>query len=200
MAKKFMGIKLAVLSSHSFPGQERLTTIIKVRPLMQRAVTAHGNIFEVDRGKSSLSNKQKVSEFRSKSNQLSASSTMMKTLPGLALAGEIADITDFLTSKGVRLVAAGKGHGFAGVVARYGFGRGPMTRGSTHHRAPGSIGAGTWPSRVYPRKKMPGRWKTPQRTYHHNSPMKLDLQHGLIWLQGSVPGKKKNTLQLSPLP
>ncbi len=197
MAKEFIGVKIAVLSSQSVPGQEHLVSVIKLKPLIQRGTTAHGNIFEVY---GHNPNKQQVSEFRSKANQLISSSTMMRTLSKPALAGEIVDITDFLGNKRVRLVASGKGHGFAGVVARYGFGRGPMTRGSTHHRAPGSIGAGTWPSRVYPRKKMPGRWKTPRHTYNYKSPMKLDLQYGLIWLQGSVPGKKKNLIQLSPLP
>ncbi len=107
-----------------------------------------------------------------------------------------------LVPTGPRLVCirgVGKGHGFAGVVSRYGFSRGPMTRGSKHHRAPGSAGAGTFPSRVYPRKKMPGRWKTSRRKYNRVRPLKLDVRHSLLWLQGSVPGKTGNIIQLSPV-
>lgn len=92
----------------------------------------------------------------------------------------------------------GKGHGFAGVVARYGFARGPMTRGSGHHRAPGSAGAGTFPSRVYPRKKMPGKWGSFRRTYNNVRQLKVDVRHGLLWLHGSIPGKKGNVIRISP--
>ena len=49
------------------------------------------------------------------------------------------------------------GKGFAGLQKRHNFGRGPMTHGSKNHRAPGSIGAGTTPGRVYPGKKMAGQ-------------------------------------------
>ena len=56
------------------------------------------------------------------------------------------------------------GKGFAGLQKRHNFGRGPMTHGSKNHRAPGSIGAGTTPGRVYPGKKMAGQLGAKQVT------------------------------------
>ncbi len=99
----------------------------------------------------------------------------------------------------VSILGVGKGHGFGGVIARYGFARGPMTRGSGHHRAPGSAGAGTFPSRVYPKKKMPGKWGNSRRAYKNVQQIKLDVRHGLLWLQGSIPGKQGNIIRISPL-
>ena len=58
-------------------------------------------------------------------------------------------------SEGQMLNVTGKsiGKGFAGTIKRHHFTRGPMSHGSKNHRAPGSIGAGTTPGRVYPEKK-----------------------------------------------
>ena len=56
----------------------------------------------------------------------------------------------------VKVTGRTKGRGFQGVVHRYGFGGGPATHGNTRHRKPGSISAGTDPSRVIKGKRMPG--------------------------------------------
>ena len=63
--------------------------------------------------------------------------------------GQQLDVTLFAAGDLVDVTGVSKGHGFTGVIARHGFRRGPKTHGSDHHRAPGSIGAGTYPGRVW---------------------------------------------------
>ena len=64
-------------------------------------------------------------------------------------AGDLVDVT-----------GVSKGKGFAGVIKRHNFERGPKTHGSDHHRAPGSIGPGTTPGRVYKGCGWPATWAT----------------------------------------
>ena len=72
--------------------------------------------------------------------------------------GQTLTVEVFTEGERVDIVGKSKGRGFQGVVKRYGFSGGPKTHGqSDRHRAPGSIGAGSTPGRVFKGKKMPGR-------------------------------------------
>ena len=73
-------------------------------------------------------------------------------------------------------------------MKRHGFGGGPNTHGNTKHRKPGSIGAGTDPSRVIKGKKMPGHYGAAQHTAVGLRVEKVDAERNLIYLRGSVAG------------
>jgi large subunit ribosomal protein L3 len=93
--------------------------------------------------------------------------------------------------KGTRIKVTGttKGRGFAGVVKRHGFGGGRASHGATRiHRAPGSIGAGTNPSRVIKGKRMPGHMGHVQRTVQNLRVAKVDTERNLLYIRGAVPG------------
>ena len=90
------------------------------------------------------------------------------------------------------------GKGFAGLQKRHNFGRGPMTHGSKHHRAPGSIGAGTTPGRVYPGKKMAGQLGAKQVTIKKLKVLIVDAENNLIIVKGAVPGKPGNLISIQP--
>jgi large subunit ribosomal protein L3 len=90
------------------------------------------------------------------------------------------------------------GKGFAGLQKRHNFGRGPMTHGSKNHRAPGSIGAGTTPGRVYPGKKMAGQLGAKQVTIKKLKVLIVDVENNLIIVKGAVPGKPGNLVTLQP--
>ena len=90
------------------------------------------------------------------------------------------------------------GKGFAGLQKRHNFGRGPMTHGSKNHRAPGSIGAGTTPGRVYPGKKMAGQLGAKQVTIKKLKVLIVDAENNLIIVKGAVPGKPGNLLSIRP--
>ena len=90
------------------------------------------------------------------------------------------------------------GKGFAGLQKRHNFGRGPMTHGSKHNRAPGSIGAGTTPGRVYPGKKMAGQLGAKQVTIKKLKVLIVDAENNLIIVKGAVPGKPGNLISIQP--
>jgi len=82
-----------------------------------------------------------------------------------------------------------KGKGFAGTVKRWGFAGGPKTHGQTdRHRAPGSIGAGTYPGRVLKGKKMAGRMGNDRQTITNLTVLDVDKTTGTVLVSGSVPG------------
>ena len=80
----------------------------------------------------------------------------IKTVNDFVL-GQILTTNIFKSGDLINVTGKSIGKGFSGLQKRHNFGRGPMTHGSKNHRAPGSIGAGTTPGRVYPGKKMSGR-------------------------------------------
>ena len=90
------------------------------------------------------------------------------------------------------------GRGFAGYQKRHGFTRGPMSHGSKNHREPGSTGAGTTPGRVYPGKRMAGRYGGKKITTRGLQIMKVDSDHNLLVIKGSLPGKPGSLLNIRP--
>ncbi len=95
----------------------------------------------------------------------------------------------------VDVVGASKGRGFTGVVKRYGFGGGPKTHGqSDRQRAPGSIGAGATPGRVWKGQRMPGRMGGVRVTAQDLRVELVDADRNLLAVRGSVPGAKGGLL------
>jgi len=90
----------------------------------------------------------------------------------------------------VMVTGTSKGKGFAGVVKRWGFHGGRMTHGSMFHRAPGSIGASAYPSRVVKGKKMPGQMGSERKTVKNLLVVEADKEKNLLVLRGAVPGAK----------
>lgn len=82
------------------------------------------------------------------------------------------------------------GKGFQGTVKRHNFSRGPMAHGSKNHREPGSIGAGTTPSRVIKGKRMAGNMGNERVTITKLKLVKVDAEKSLVLVKGSVPGCK----------
>ncbi len=101
------------------------------------------------------------------------------------------DPTIFKEGEIVTVTGDTKGKGFQGVVKRWGFHGGPKTHGqSDRWRAPGSIGSGTTPGRVYKGKKMAGRMGGNQVTIKNLQIVHIDKENGLIGIKGAVPGNK----------
>ena len=83
-----------------------------------------------------------------------------------------------------------KGKGFAGHIKRHNFHRGPKTHGSDHHRAPGSIGPGTTPGRVYKGMKMAGHMGDERVTVKKVRVVRTDPERNLLLVNGSLPGSR----------
>ena len=107
-------------------------------------------------------------------------------------------VDDFEKGQKVDVSGDTMGRGFAGYQKRHGFSRGPMSHGSKNHRLPGSIGAGTTPGRVYPGKRMAGRMGGKKVTTRGLEILKIDINHNLLVVKGSVPGKPGSLLNIRP--
>ena len=109
--------------------------------------------------------------------------------------GQVLEVGDVVNVQGIS-----KGRGFAGVVKRYGFKGGKRTRGqSDRQRAPGSIGAGTDPGRVWPGKKMPGHYGNKTKTVSGLVVLYINPDTGEIWLSGPVPGHYSSIVRISKI-
>jgi len=105
-----------------------------------------------------------------------------------------------LFSDGQLVDVSGKtiGRGFAGYQKRHNFRRGSMSHGSKNHRLPGSIGPGTTPGRVYPGKKMAGRYGHTKVTIRKLQVVRVDAERNILLIKGALPGKPGTLLSISP--
>ena len=110
--------------------------------------------------------------------------------------GQRLDVTLFAPGDLVDVTGVSKGHGFTGVIARHGFRRGPKTHGSDHHRAPGSIGAGTFPGRVWKNTRMAGKMGDERVTVKKLSVVRVDGERNLLLVKGAVPGARNATVMV----
>lgn len=111
------------------------------------------------------------------------------------------DLGPDIFKEGDYVDVAGKtiGRGFAGYQKRHNFKRGPMSHGSKNHRLPGSTGAGTTPGRVFPGKRMAGRYGHTQVTIRGLKVVRVDVAQNLILVRGAVPGKPGTLLSITPV-
>jgi large subunit ribosomal protein L3 len=115
--------------------------------------------------------------------------------------GNVISVSDvFKKGDLVAVTGISKGKGFQGVVKRWGFAGGPRTHGQSDRlRAPGSIGQGTTPGRVWKGKKMPGRMGGEKITIQNLVVVKVEPDKNEIALSGPVPGNPKGLLIIKKL-
>ncbi|WJY27009.1 MULTISPECIES: 50S ribosomal protein L3 [Sporosarcina] len=105
--------------------------------------------------------------------------------------GQEVKVDTFAEGDVIDITGVSKGKGFQGVIKRHGFSRGPMSHGSRHHRAPGSIGS-VDAQRVFKGKKMPGRTGGKTVTIQNLEVVRVDTERNLLLVKGNVPGAKKS--------
>lgn len=105
-------------------------------------------------------------------------------------AGDRVLVDIFSEEKYVDVIGTSKGRGFAGVVRRHGFGGGPKSHGHMF-QVQGSIGASSFPSRVFPGQRMPGHFGTDRTTVRNLRIRGIDLEENLIMVEGAVPGTRE---------
>src|SRR4029077_776412 len=103
-------------------------------------------------------------------------------------AGEQGLASIFASGEGVDIVGTSRGKGFQGVVKRHHFAGGAATHGSMFHRAPGSIGASSFPSRVIKGMRAAGRMGGDRITVRNVKVAKVDAENHLLILRGAIPG------------
>jgi len=111
--------------------------------------------------------------------------------------GQTIGVDIFERGERLDVIARSKGRGFAGVMKRYGFHGGPRTHGqSDRARAPGSIGGGTTPGKVFKGLKMPGHMGDKRITVKGLEVIEVDPDRNLLLLKGGVPGAPNGLLQI----
>jgi large subunit ribosomal protein L3 len=103
-------------------------------------------------------------------------------------AGDQVLVGQFKPTDKVDVIGISKGKGFAGVVKRHHFRGGEGSHGSMFHRAPGSIGASSYPSRVVPGMRMGGHMGNTQTTVRNLEVIEVDTEDNVLIVKGAVPG------------
>lgn len=97
-------------------------------------------------------------------------------------------VGDFKPAEKVDVIGISKGRGFAGFVKRHHFRGGDKSHGSMFHRAPGSIGASSYPSRVFPGQRMAGHMGTQRVTVKNLEIIDVNAEDNVLVVKGAVPG------------
>jgi len=102
--------------------------------------------------------------------------------------GQVITLDLFKKGELISVSGVSKGKGFAGVMKRHKFAGGPGGHGSMFNRAPGSIGASAYPSRVWPGKKLPGHMGAVNVTVKNIEVVDVRPDQNLLFVRGAVPG------------
>jgi large subunit ribosomal protein L3 len=103
-------------------------------------------------------------------------------------AGDQVLVSIFADGERVDVIGTSRGKGFQGVVKRHHFAGGAATHGSMFHRAPGSIGASSYPSRVVKGMRAAGRMGGTRNTIRNLKVLKVDPENNLLLVEGGIPG------------
>ena len=114
--------------------------------------------------------------------------------PGELKIGDTVTVEAFEDGQMVSVVGVSKGKGFQGTVRRHNFARGPETHGSHNVRAPGSIGASAYPSRVFKGMRMAGHMGSQRVTQQGLKIVRRDVENNLLLIRGSVPGARNSVV------
>jgi len=115
---------------------------------------------------------------------------------GVVKAGDRVMVDIFADEKFVDVIGTSKGRGFAGVIRRHHFGGGPKSHGHMF-QVQGSIGASSFPSRVFPGQRMPGHMGHDQVTVRNLRIRGIDLDDNLLLVEGAVPGPRDGYVLIS---
>jgi large subunit ribosomal protein L3 len=202
-----IGKKIGMTSIYSPEGKNLPCTVLEVGPCVVTQVKTkdvdgydavqigwgdksekHATKAEVGHAKkANTTAKKKLAEFRNEGHPIDL--------------GETLTVEMFQEGEYVDVVGTSKGKGFQGVVRRHGFGGvGQATHGQHNRlRAPGSIGAGSDPSRVFKGMRMAGRLGGKRTTIENLVVLKVDAAKNLLIVKGSVPGARNSTVIVEKL-
>ena len=207
MISAFFGTKLDTQSAFDNQGKRLVVTNIKVGPLtiIQVKTKTKDGYWAIQCAQGQKSNKS-LNQPLKKHLQGAKLSQAPRFLREIRLQQEtklkpgdqikVADV--FQPGDKVKVTGTSKGRGFAGVIKRWGFHGGPRTHGqSDRQRAPGSIGQGTDPGRVWKGKKMPGHFGHTTETVIGLQIISLDSDKQLLTITGTVPGPRNSLLKIT---
>lgn len=107
---------------------------------------------------------------------------------GESQVGSLVNVDIFSEGDSIDVQGVSKGKGFQGVMKRHHYAGGPASHGSMFHRAPGSIGSSSFPSRVLKNKKLPGQMGNKRITVKGLKVVGVKMEENVLLVSGSVPG------------
>jgi large subunit ribosomal protein L3 len=196
MVNGIIGRKIGMTQVFDADGAVHPATVIKAGPcvVVQAKTTQTDGYAAVQLGlveeKAGRANKPTAGHFKKANVPPTRVRREVSLAPGAeaAKAGDSVLVSIFADGERVDIVGTGRGKGFQGVVKRHHFAGGAATHGSMFHRAPGSIGASSFPSRVVKGMRAAGRMGGGRVTIHNLKVLRVDLENHLLIVEGGIPG------------
>ena len=196
MVTGIIGRKVGMTQIFDADGTVHPATVIKAGPcVVVQAKDAQTDGYEaVQLGlveeRPAKSNKPTTGHFKKANVPPTRVRREVKLVPGgdAVQAGDQVLVSMFADGERVDIVGTSRGKGFQGVVRRHHFAGGAATHGSMFHRAPGSIGASSFPSRVIKGMRGAGRMGGDRVTVHNLKVLRVDLDNHLLIVEGGIPG------------
>jgi len=198
MTNGLIGRKLGMTRVFAEDGTAVPVTIIQAGPC--RVVQVRDQAVQLGFGERRKSRARKAELGHAKKAGLDAAPHIVRSfdLVGDAPApGAEITVQMFAPGELVKITGTSKGKGFQGIVHRYGAGGGPGSHGNTRHRKPGSVGAGTDPSRVIKGKRMPGHMGARRHTELGLRVVRIDAERHLLFVRGAIPGSKNGIVTVA---
>lgn len=210
MKKAILGLKVGMTQVFDKSGRAVPVTVIAAGPnvVVQKKTMENEGYSAIQVGFEDV--KEKLKKVKGKDGKEKTVSNILKPLKGHFEKAKIAskrylrefrledaaayevgqEIKADVFAEGERVDVSGvsKGKGYAGAIKRHNFHRGPMRHGSKYHRAAGSMGASSDPSRTIPGKKLPGHMGAENTTVLNLEVVKVDPEKNIILVKGGVPG------------
>jgi large subunit ribosomal protein L3 len=196
MVNGIIGRKVGMTQVFDADGTVHPATVIKAGPcVVVQAKTAQTDGYQaVQLGlvedTPAKTNKPTAGHFK----KANVPATRVRREVDVAAGAEVPNVGDqvlasiFNNGERVDVIGTGRGKGFQGVVKRHHFGGGAATHGSMFHRAPGSIGASSFPSRVVKGMRAAGRMGGGRVTVHNLKVLRVDPDNHLLVVEGGIPG------------
>lgn len=194
-----IGRKIGMTRIFEADGQSVPVTVIEAGPcfVVQKKITAKDGYEAVQLGfaRRSLSTVNKPERGHLEKHGSKSAFEVLREVrvadAGAFEEGQEVTVEQFAIGERVTVTGTSKGKGFQGTVKRHGFHRGPMSHGSMNHRAPGSIGASAFPSRVIKGKKLPGHMGNERVTVKNLEVIDVRPEDNLLVVKGAIPGPRQ---------
>jgi len=198
MSPGILGKKIGMTQVFRADGQVVPVTVLKAGPcvVVQRKTPATDGYDAVQLGFMEYAKKSGVSKPKAGHLKKSGAEGVKFLREFLLEAGTNGDlkagdrvlVDEFKPKEKVDVIGLSKGRGFTSLVKRHHFRGGPESHGSMFHRAPGSIGASSFPSRVFPGMKMAGQSGMTRVTVRNLEIVEVDAEENVLLIKGAVPG------------
>ena len=196
MVTGIIGKKVGMTQLFDADGTIHPATVLKAGPCVVAQVkTMDGDGYEAVQlglveAKPTKENKPSAGHFKKAGVPPTRVRREVKLAPGgeAPKAGDQVNVSIFADGERVDVIGTSRGKGFQGVVKRHHFRGGRASHGSMFHRAPGSIGASSFPSRVVKGMRMGGHMGADRVTTRNIKVLRVDAENNLLLLEGSVPG------------